>query len=189
MGVEIRTGSPVVDVSTDAVIVGADRIPARTVLWTAGVAATPVARWLGIAPAKAGRVPVGPDLSIAGHPEVFVLGDAAHVEQNGRPLPGIAPVAMQQGRYLARVIAARVSAAAPPPPFRYVDKGNLATVGRSFAVAEVGRLRLSGWLAWVLWLVVHIIYLIGFRNRVLVVIEWAWAYVTFQRSARIISHP
>ena len=187
MGVEVRAGSPVEDVTADGVVIGGERIAARSVVWAAGVSATPVAGWLGVPAAKGGRVAVGDDLSVPGHPEIFVVGDAALFEQDGRPLPGIAPVAKQQGAYVARAIRARVSGTQAPSRFRYRDKGNLATVGRSFAVAELPRLRLAGFLAWVAWLGVHIIYLIGFRNRLLVLLEWAWAYVTFQRSARIIS--
>jgi len=159
------------------------------VLWTAGVVASPAGRWLGAPVDRQGRVSVGPDLTLPGHPEIFVIGDAARVEEDGRPLPGLAPVAMQQGRYVAEVLLRRRIGQSPPPPFKYVDKGNLATVGRGYAIAEVGKLRLSGFVAWITWLLVHIFYLIGFRNRFLVLLEWGWAYLTFQRGARIISPP
>jgi NADH:ubiquinone reductase (H+-translocating) len=186
MGVEVRTESPVLEV-TDGRVAFRDRsVDARTIIWTAGVAAAPIGAWLGAPTVHGGRVRVADDLSVPGHPEIFVIGDAAWCEQDGRPLPGIAPVAIQQGRHVARVIRSRASGEAVPP-FRYRDKGNLATVGRSFAVAELRGLRFSGVTAWVLWLLVHVVSLIGFRNRLLVLIEWAWAYFTFQRSARIIS--
>jgi NADH dehydrogenase len=137
---------------------------------------------------RAGRVLVQNDLSAPGHPEIFVIGDTAHVEQDGALLPGVAPVAMQEGRYVARVVRARVRGENLPPSFRYVDKGTLATVGRAFAVADIRGLKLSGFVAWVTWLAVHIFYLIGFRNRVLVMFQWAWAYLTYQRGARLITH-
>jgi NADH dehydrogenase len=187
MGVEVRTGSPVVDVTNDAVLLGEERIEASTIIWTAGVAATAIADWLGVPAMKGGRVAVLEDLSVPGHPGIFVIGDAAHVEHDGRALPGVAPVAKQQGTYVARVISSRVAGLPAPGPFRYRDKGNLATVGRSFAVVELPRVRFSGLFAWLTWLAVHILYLIGFRNRVVVLIEWAWAFFTFQRSARIIT--
>ena len=179
--------SPVLDVTAGAVVLPDERIAARTIIWTAGVVATPVAQWLGVEAAKGGRVPVAADLSLPGDPGVFVIGDAAHVEHDGRPLPGVAPVAKQQGAYVAGVIRSRACGKRPPAPFRYRDKGNLATVGRSFAVVELRRLKVSGFFAWLTWLAVHIVYLIGFRNRLLVIFEWAWAYLTYQRSARIIS--
>jgi NADH dehydrogenase len=187
MGVEIRTGSPVIDVTPDAVLLPNESISARTMIWTAGVAATPVGEWLKAPTTKGGRIAVDDHLSLPGHVEIFIIGDAAHRDQDGRPLPGIAPVAIQQGRYVAKVIRARVESGASSPPFHYLDKGNLATVGRSFAVAELRRLDFSGFFAWLAWLGVHIVYLIGFRNRVFVLFEWAWAYFTFQRSARIIT--
>jgi NADH dehydrogenase len=136
---------------------------------------------------RAGRVVVQPDLSVPGRPEVFVVGDLAHVEQDdGRLVPGVAPAAMQMGRHAARAIRARLRGD-PSPTFTYRDKGSMATIGRSMAVAEIGRLRLAGWPAWVAWLTVHIVFLIGFRNRVLVLFQWAWAYWTFQRGARLIT--
>lgn len=189
LGVEVRTGKPVQSVDEGGVTIGGERIEAATVLWTAGVVATPVGRWLGAETDRAGRVIVGPDLSVPGHPDVFVIGDAASVKTpEGKLLPGVAPVAMQQGRYVARVIRDRLAGRTEaPPPFRYFDKGNLATVGRSFAIADLGWLKLSGFVGWVVWLVVHIFYLIGFRNRVIVLIQWAWLYLTFRRGARLIT--
>ena len=191
LGVEVRCGAVVQGVDEDGVVVGGERIGSKTVVWAAGVAASPLGRWLGAEMDRAGRVKVGSDLRVPGHPEVFVIGDLASCAgENGAPLPGVAPVAMQQGRYVARVIATKVRGAQvdhAPEPFHYRDQGNLATVGRKFAIADFGRIRLSGFLGWVVWLVVHIYKLIGFRNRLLVLIQWAWAYMTFQKGARLIT--
>jgi len=188
LGVEVRTNTRVERVEEGAVILNGQRLEAQTVLWAAGVQASPAGRWLGAEMDRAGRVLVQSDLSVPGHPEIFVVGDTAHVEQDGALLPGVAPMAMQEGRYVARVVRARVRGENLPPPFRYVDKGTLATVGRAFAVADIRGLKLSGFVAWVTWLAVHIFYLIGFRNRVLVMFQWAWAYLTYQRGARLITH-
>jgi NADH dehydrogenase len=188
LGVEVRTNTRVEQVEEGAVILNGQRLAAQTVLWAAGVQASPAGRWLGAEMDRAGRVLVQSDLSVPGHPEIFVIGDTAHVKQDGALLPGVAPVAMQEGRYVARVVRARVRGENLPPPFRYVDKGTLATVGRAFAVADIRGLKLSGFVAWVTWLAVHIFYLIGFRNRVLVMFQWAWAYLTYQRGARLITH-
>ncbi|MGZ3689693.1 MAG: NAD(P)/FAD-dependent oxidoreductase, partial [Bdellovibrionota bacterium] len=162
------------------------RVHSRTVIWTAGVSASPAGKWLGAEMDRAGRVRVQPDLSVAGHPEIFVIGDTALVVQDGKPVPGVAPAAMQEARYVAQTIRRAVAGKTERAPFRYRDKGNLATVGRAFAIADFGKMRLYGFLAWILWIVVHIFYLIGFRNRVVVMLEWAWAYLTFQRGARLI---
>jgi NADH:ubiquinone reductase (H+-translocating) len=189
LGVEVMTGVKVESVDESGVAVSGKRIDCSTVIWTAGVVATPAARWLGAEADRGGRVLVNEDLSVPGHPEVFVIGDAAHVEEKGAPLPGVAPVAMQQGRYVARLIKSRVANRGEIGPFRYKDKGNLATVGRSFAILDLGRIKLRGFIAWVMWLFIHIWYLIGFRNRVSVLFQWAWAYFTFQRAARIITPP
>jgi NADH dehydrogenase len=190
LGVEVRTGVAVESVDEAGVVAAGGRIDAGTVLWAAGVMASPAGKWLGAETDRAGRVKVRPDLSVPDHPEVFVIGDAACcLAGDGRQLPGIAPVAMQQGRYVARLIRRRVAGAVDPGPFVYRDKGNLATVGRSFAIVDLGRVRLSGFPGWVTWLVVHIYYLIGFRNRLLVMLQWAWAYLTFQRGARLIVAP
>ena len=186
MGVEIRLGHPVEGIDERGVLVGGERIPAGVVLWTAGVTPSPVAAWLGAATDRAGRVQVEPDLSVPGRPEVFVVGDVAARVQDGAPLPGVAQVALQGGRYVGRVIARRVGGRPASPPFRYRDKGNLAVVGRNFAVLELGRLRLSGWLAWVLWATVHIAYLAQFNNRLLVFTQWVWSYFTWQRGSRLI---
>jgi NADH dehydrogenase len=187
-GVEIVNGARVDDISVDGVSISGNRVAARTVLWAAGVQASPAGKWLGAETDRAGRVKVQPDLSVPGAPEVFVVGDTATLTQDGEPLPGVAPVAMQQGTYVGNVIAARARGdTAPARPFKYWNKGNLATVGRSFAIADLGKVQLSGLLAWLAWVVVHVYYLIGFRTRIIVLIEWAWAYVTFQRGARLIT--
>jgi NADH dehydrogenase len=187
-GVEIMTGARVEKVDFEGVEVSGSRIASRTVLWAAGVAASPAGKWLGAETDKAGRVKVRPDLSVPGLPDVFVIGDAMTLVQDGHPLPGVAPVAMQQGNYVGRLLAGRARGKTDPPkPFHYFNKGNLATVGRSFAVAEFGRLKLSGFVAWLTWLVVHIFYLIGFRTKLIVLIEWAWAYLTYDRGARLIT--
>jgi NADH dehydrogenase len=185
-GVEVRTGAPVTRVEEGGVRVGAEAIAAATVIWAAGVAASPIAGALGPGLDRNGRVPVEPDLSVPGHPEIFVIGDLALLHQGGRPLPGLSPVAMQQGRYVARAIAARLRGGSLPR-FHYVDKGSMAVIGRSSAVAEIGGLRLQGFVAWLAWCFVHIFYLIGFRNRFLVMFEWAWAYASYQRGARLIT--
>jgi len=156
-------------------------------LWAAGVLASPLGLALGGSVDRAGRVLVEPDLSLRGHPEVFVIGDLASIKQmDGTQLPGVAPVAMQQGRWVAKLIAADL-AGNPRAPFRYVDKGSLATIGRAAAVAQFGKLHISGYLAWLSWLFIHIFFLIGFRNRILVMIQWAWSYFTYDRSARLIT--
>lgn len=157
-------------------------------MWAAGVAASPAARWLGADHDRAGRVNVEADLTLPGHPEIFVIGDTALAMQaDGTPVPGVAPAAKQQGRHVARTILARLSGVAPPGPFRYRHLGTLATIGRKAAVADFGFVRLSGFLAWLLWGAVHIFFLIGFRNRMAVLLEWLWAYFTFKRGARLIT--
>ena len=187
--VEVRTGTPVTALGEDAVWIGGERIASQTILWAAGVAPSPVARSLGVPLDRAGRVVVNADLTIPGHPEVFVIGDlAACTDATGQPLPGLAPVAIQQGEYAARAVLCAVRGQ-PPQPFRYRDKGTMATIGRAAAVVNLGRLRFSGYPAWLLWCFIHILWLIGFRNRFLVMIEWAWAYVRFERSARLITAP
>jgi NADH:ubiquinone reductase (H+-translocating) len=187
IGVEVRTGARVTAIDPEGVTVGAERIGARTVLWCAGVAASQVGRQLGGELDRAGRVRVEVDLSLPGHPEVFVAGDLAAVQgADGSPVPGLAPAAIQEGRHAARNVL-RASRGQPALPFRYRDKGLLATVGRAAAVARLGRLEFTGPVAWVLWLFVHVLSLVGFRNRVAVVLQWAWSYVTFDRGARLIT--
>jgi NADH dehydrogenase len=187
IGVEVRTGALVTRITPDAVWVGGEPIHSRAVLWAAGVAAAPLAHTLGVPLDRAGRIPVTPDLSVAGHPEIFVAGDlCAFTHGTGEPLPGVAPVAIQQGRAAAANAWRRLAGEATRP-FRYHDRGSMATVGRAAAVAVIGPLRLSGLPAWLAWLGVHITFLIGFRNRFLVLFEWAWAYSTWQRGARLIT--
>ena len=189
IGVEVRTGAPVTQVEPGAVVVGEEHLPAAAVLWAAGVAPSPLGRTLGAPLDRAGRVCVNADLSVPGHPEVFVVGDlAACADAAGRPLPGLAPVAIQQGRHAAHNIR-RAGRGRRLRVFRYRDRGMLATIGRARAVAAFGRLHISGILAWWAWLTVHIFWLIGFRNRFVVMVDWGVAYVTWQRSARLIIAP
>jgi len=211
LGVEVRTSTVVTQIEPGAVLVGNTRFPATVVLWAAGVAASTLGKKLGVAVDRAGRVLVQPDLSLPGHPEVFVIGDlAALKDEHGKLLPGVAPVAMQQGRYAAKLIREEANGAPPlsrilrqggdvdvdfrpkansaaRPPFHYWDKGSLATIGRAAAVAEFGKIHISGFVAWLSWLFIHILFLIGFRNRLLVFIQWAWSYVTYERGARLIT--
>jgi NADH:ubiquinone reductase (H+-translocating) len=197
LGVSVRTGAAVTDVQPEQVTIqSGDRsetIPTHTILWAAGVQASRLGRALaeasGASTDRNGRVLVQPDLSLPGRPEVFVIGDLANYShQGGKPLPGLAPVAMQEGRYVADLIARRLRGR-PPVPFHYKDRGNLATIGRSKAVADLGWVWFSGWLAWVTWLFVHLMYIVEFENRLLVLIQWAWNYVTRNRSARLITGP
>ncbi|MCC6409371.1 MAG: NAD(P)/FAD-dependent oxidoreductase [Planctomycetes bacterium] len=187
LGVKVRLDTRVTSIDASGVQTSSDRIDADTVIWAAGVGGSPLAASLGVPLDRAGRVLVEPDLSLPGHPEVFAIGDmAAFLHQGGTALPGVSPVAMQMGRHAARCIRARLAGGASSP-FRYTDRGTLATIGRSAAVAKLGRLELSGWPAWIAWLFIHIYFLIGFRNRVVVLLEWAWAYFTYQRGARLIT--
>jgi NADH dehydrogenase len=195
LGVTVRTHAVVTDVQAEAVTVrigdATEIVPCRTVLWAAGVQASPLgailARATGAALDRAGRITVQLDLSLPGHPEIFVIGDLANFpHQGGKPLPGVAPVAMQQGQYVARLIEARLRGQTLPP-FRYRDYGNMATIGRNAAVADFGWLRLSGYLAWLAWLFIHVLKLIEFENRILVLFQWAWNYLTRNRSARLIT--
>jgi len=188
LGVELRLDAKVTHCDCEGAVLGDERIESRTLIWAAGVAASPAAAWLGIAPARGGRVPVMSDLSLPGNPEVFVIGDTAQVEgRGGQPLPGVAPVAKQEGAYVARVIAARIAGKRPPAPFRYRNLGNLATIGRKEAVVDFGRLQLTGRFAWLVWGLAHIYFLIGFRNRMAVAVDWLWSYLTYQRGARLIT--
>ena len=188
--VEIYTGKAVTDIDEHGVMIGENRIVAANVFWTAGVMATPVARWLDAEADRVGRVKVQKDLSVPNHPNIFVIGDVASYSSKGKPLPGVAPVAMQQGRYVARLITSRISHPQTPqsfPAFRYKDKGSLATVGRGFSIISIGPLKISGFTAWLLWLTIHIFYLITFENRLLVMLQWAWAYLAVQRRVRLIT--
>ena len=186
-GVEIMAGTAAQDIAPDLIRFATSEIRAHTIIWAAGVKASPLAQTLGVELDRGGRVKVRTDLTISGHPEVFVIGDlAACVDVEGRAMPGLAPVAIQQGRCAAANIE-RALAHQPYNEFRYLDKGALAAVGRAFAIMQRGRLRLSGLVAWMIWCVVHIAYLIGFGNRIIVMFEWAWAYVAYQRGARLIT--
>ncbi|HEY1679106.1 MAG TPA: NAD(P)/FAD-dependent oxidoreductase [Candidatus Sulfotelmatobacter sp.] len=191
LGVEVQTSAIVTQVEAGAVYVGKTRLPATVILWAAGVAASPLGKQLGVGVDRAGRVPVQPDLSIAGHPEIFVIGDlSAAQDEHGKLLPGVAPNAIQQGQFVARLIREEVKARpekTPRPVFHYWDKGSLATIGRAAAVAQFGKIHISGYIAWLSWLFIHIFFLIGFRNRLLVFIQWAWSYVTYERGARLIT--
>jgi NADH dehydrogenase len=186
LGVEVRTGAKVSAIDGEGVEVGGERIPARTVLWGAGVSASPLGRTLGAPLDRSGRVEVSPDLSVTDHPEIFVAGDLARIAQDGAPVPGIAPAAIQAGRRAAKNALAVVEGR-PTAPFRYRDRGALSTIGRAAAVGTVKGVELTGLPAWLVWLGVHIAYLIGFRNRVAVLLEWAWSYATFKRGARLIT--
>jgi NADH dehydrogenase len=185
MGVTVWLGKKVTGIDAQGVQLGGDRLEAKTVVWCAGVAASPLGATLGVPLGRGGRVIVEPDLSVPGHPEVQAVGDLAYLPEHEPPVPGVAPAAKQMGRHAARNIVAAL-AGRPTRPFRYRDYGQLATIGRSSAVAMFGRIHVWGWLAWVAWLTAHIYFLIGFRNRLVVLIDWAWAYWTFERSARIV---
>ena len=195
LGVIVRTKTMVTSIAEDHVILDAggqvERLATQTVIWAAGVAASPLARKLadatGAVVDRAGRIAVEADLSLAGHPEIFVLGDMAnYTHQGGKPLPGVAPVAIQQGRFVARLIQAKLNGK-PLPKFRYRDLGNLATIGRSAAVADFGRVRFTGFVAWVMWLFIHLMNIVNYRNRVLVFVQWGWNYLTYDRSAGLIT--
>jgi NADH dehydrogenase len=187
LGVDVRLGAAVTDCSCEGVRLDDEFIPARTIIWAAGVMASHAGRWLGVDNDRAGRVKVRADLSVPGHPDVFVIGDtAAATGVDGAMLPGVAPVAKQQGQYVARALIARHQGRTAAA-FRYRDFGSLATIGRSRAVAQFGKLRLSGFPAWMLWSGAHVYFLIGFRNRFAVALNWAWSYITFQRGSRLIT--
>jgi NADH dehydrogenase len=195
LGVTVRTNTHVSDIRPDVLVIkqgeGSENIPCRTVIWAAGVKASPLGRAIaqstGASVDLAGRITVEPDLSIAGHPEIFVIGDlAAYVHDTGKPLPGVAPVALQQGKYVARVIAARIKTMSMEK-FHYRDRGNMAIVGHASAVADMGRLRFSGYFAWLAWLFVHLVSLIEFQNKILVLVQWGWYYFSRNRAARLIT--
>jgi NADH dehydrogenase len=189
LGVEVRTNSVVTSVEPNAVYIGSERIAARTIFWAAGNAASPIGRTLGVPVDHAGRVIVEPDLSIPRHPEVFIAGDLALVKRDGMPpVPGVAPAANQEGRAAARNVM-RLMRGQPTQPFRYRNKGDLAVIGRSRAIADLGKVRFTGRLAWLFWAFLHIMYLVGFRNRISVLVQWAYAYFTYQRGVRLITNP
>jgi NADH:ubiquinone reductase (H+-translocating) len=188
LGVEVRLGSRVMQCDVAGVAIDDQRLEAATIIWAAGVMASGAAHWLDVEKDRIGRVMVGPDLSVPGHPEIFVIGDTAHARAvNGQPLPGLAPVAKQQGAYVARLLRAQLLGKSAPPPFCYRNRGTMATIGRRAAVADLGWVQLHGTLAWLLWGLVHVSLLIGLRNRFVVMLDWLWSYVTFQSGARLIT--
>ena len=187
LGVEVRTGAAVSEIDEHGVMVAGERITAGTIIWTAGVKASPAGQWLSTEVDRAGRVKIARDLTVPGHANIFVIGDTAALNQDGKPLPGVAQVAIQQGRYATGVIADRVAGKDHTEPFHYRDKRNLATIGRSYAIADIGGFRLAGFLGWLLWLGVHLLFLIGFRNRYVTLFQWAWTYFTFERGARLLT--
>jgi len=188
LGVDVRLGQPVTRCTQDGVEIAGAFVPARTIIWAAGVAASPAAEWLDAPADRAGRIRVAPNLTVPGHPDIFAIGDTASIEMaDGKPVPGIAPAAKQEGRYVADAIHGRLAGKAPPPPFRYKDAGSLATIGKRAAVVDFGWLRLKGRLAWWLWGLAHIYFLIGLRHRLAVALSWLWIYLTGQRSARLIT--
>jgi NADH dehydrogenase FAD-containing subunit len=186
LGVEVRLGKGVDSIDGQGVIVAGERIASKTVIWAAGVAPSPAGKWLNTETDRAGRVKVRPDLSVQGHPEVFVVGDTASLEQDGKPLPGVAQVAIQQGRYAAKCIARRVAGQTLPEPFHYFDRGSLAVVGKGFAVLQSGKVRINGFLACLVWAVVHLQFLAQSSLRVSVLLQWVWTYFTGQRGSRLI---
>jgi NADH dehydrogenase len=187
LGVKVLTGTKVDKVDEQGVIAGGKRIPSATVLWTAGVTASPVVRTVGVPTDRAGRLPVDPHLMVQGVEGVFAVGDVAALSQGGRPLPGVAQVAIQQGRYVGRLISRQLKGGAPRRPFRYFDKGNMAVVGKNFAVLERGRIRTSGFVTWLIWVFLHVMFLPQLQNRLRVQRQWFWSYWTGQRSSRLIS--
>ena len=193
LGVQVRTSTPVKDIRADEVeLANGEIIRAGNILWAAGISASPLTKRLGVDLDKAGRVKVNPDLSVPGHPEVFAIGDLALVlKADGKPVPGVSPAAMQMGRHVARIVRDELRLGAKPavrPAFRYRDKGTMATIGRSAAVAMIGKIKLSGFPAWLAWLFIHLIFLIGFRNRLAVLFQWTYSYFSFRRSARLITY-
>ncbi len=189
-GVDVKTDTRVTTCDARGVDTDGGRIDAGTLIWAAGVTASPAAGWLNAEADRAGRVKVGPDLSLPGHPDIFVIGDTAAVtDRTGHPVPGIASAAKQMGHYVGKLIAARIAGQAAPGPFRYMHLGELATIGRRAAVVKLGRLQLKGFIGWLFWAAVHIYFLIGVRNRFIVAFNWLWTYLTFQRGARLITNP
>jgi len=186
LGVEIRLGHAVDKIDSEGVVVAGERIPSKTVIWTAGVAPSPAGKWLNVETDRAGRVRIQKDLSVPGHAEIFVVGDTASLDQNGKPLPGVAQVAMQQGRYAGKLIHNRIVGNSPPPPFSYFDKGSMAVVGRGFAVLQSGKVQISGLTAWLTWAAVHLQFLATSSLRLGVFLQWIWTYVTGQRGDRLI---
>ena len=186
LGVEVRLGHSVDQIDADGVVVAGERIVSKTVIWTAGVAPSPAGKWLRVETDRSGRVRVQNDVSVPGHPEIFVIGDTASFEENGKPLPGVAQVAMQQGRYVGKVIHNRIAGKPAPGPFSYFDKGTMAVVGKGFAVLQSGKVQVSGFGAWLTWAAVHLQFLATSSLRLTVFLQWVWTYVTGQRGSRLI---
>jgi NADH dehydrogenase len=186
LGVEVRLGHAVEQIDADGIVVAGERIASKTVIWTAGVAPSPAGKWLDVETDRAGRVRITKDLTVPGHVEIFVVGDTASLDQNGKPLPGVAQVALQQGRYAAKVIHSRITGKRPPDSFSYFDKGNMAVVGKGFAVLQSGKVQVSGFGAWLTWAVVHLQFLATSSLRLTVLLQWIWTYVTGQRGSRLI---
>ena len=188
LGVEVRTGQMVTGIDAEGVTIGTEKLPAKTVLWAAGVTASRLSKALDVPKDRAGRVSVNPDLTIPGYDTAYVIGDAASLMIDGVPIPGVAPAAMQEGKHAAKNIL-RSLRAEPRTPFRYRDKGSMATIGRWSAVAQMGKLKISGPLAWLAWLLIHVMFLIEFRNRLIVLMQWAWSFISYDRGARLITGP
>jgi NADH dehydrogenase FAD-containing subunit len=186
LGIDVRLGKAVQTIDEEGVVIGDEKIQARTVVWTAGVAPSPAGKWLGTAVDRAGRVRIQPDLTVPEHPEIFVIGDTASLDQDGRPLPGVAQVAMQQGKYAAKSIFRRLTGKSPMPPFRYFDKGNLAVVGKNFAVLQSAGVQMSGFIAWLVWALIHIQFLAESSLRFSVFLQWVWTYLSGKRGERLI---
>ena len=186
LGVEVRLGHGVDRIDAEGIVVAGERIASKTVIWTAGVAPSPAGKWLKVETDRAGRVRVQEDVTVPGHPEIFVVGDTASFEENGKPLPGVAQVAMQQGRYTGKVIHSRITGSAPPGPFSYFDKGNMAVVGKGFAVLQSHKVRVSGFGAWLAWAAIHLQFLATSSLRLTVFMQWVWTYLTGQRGSRLI---
>ena len=186
LGVEVKLGHSVDRIDADGIVVAGERIASKTVIWTAGVAPSPAGKWLNVETDRAGRVRVQKDVTVPGHPEIFVVGDTASFEEKGKPLPGVAQVAMQQGRYAGKVIHGRITGSAPPGPFSYFDKGNMAVVGKGFAVLQSHKVRVSGFGAWLAWAAIHLQFLATSSLRLTVFLQWVWTYFTGQRGSRLI---
>jgi NADH dehydrogenase, FAD-containing subunit len=186
LGVEIRLGHAVEKIDNDGVIVAGERIASKTVIWTAGVAPSPAGKWLGAETDRAGRVRVQSDLSVPGQPEIFVIGDTASLDQDGKPLPGVAQVAMQQGRYVEKLIRHHLAGKNSAKPFRYFDKGNMAVVGKGYAVLQSGKMHLHGLIAWLAWAFIHITFLAQLSLKISVFLQWGWLFLTGQRGSRLI---
>jgi NADH dehydrogenase FAD-containing subunit len=185
-GVEVRLGHGVDQIDDNGVVVAGERIASKTVIWTAGVEPSPAGKWLKVETDRAGRVRIQKDLTVSGNPEIFVIGDTAAFEQDAKPLPGVAQVAIQQGRYAGKQIRSRIKGSKPPAPFRYFDKGTMAVVGKGFAVLQSGKIKMSGFVAWLTWAFVHIQFLATRSLRLTVFLQWIWTYVTGQRGSRLI---